>query len=268
MLLDDVLLITGGSHSGKGSGTGFVIHRDAASAYVLTCDHVVEDLVESGEIRVNGRAAHIEARGTGEGIDLAVLRVVGLPAHYSVLRLHALGQRGKQVHLAGFRRAGEEHLVRSMGGTLGEQVGVQRAGALARVRGWDLKIEGDQRLERGYSGSPVMDEATNAVLGVVSHRVGSGDSGICISVEAVSTIWPPARVGAGPGESEILGTQPNRAGSTGTFARALAMARRALDILEERAAGYTTLTMPVHLQIELEEKRREVEQLQQRQDEQ
>jgi outer membrane protein assembly factor BamB len=39
---------------------------------------------------------------------------------------------------------------------------------------------------------------------------------------------------------------------------ALEMAQRALDILEEQAAGYGSLAIPVHLQIQLEDKRREV----------
>lgn len=39
---------------------------------------------------------------------------------------------------------------------------------------------------------------------------------------------------------------------------ALRMARRALGILEQQAAGYGALHLPVHMQIELEEKRREV----------
>ncbi len=42
------------------------------------------------------------------------------------------------------------------------------------------------------------------------------------------------------------------------------MARRALATLEEQAAGYTTLTIPAHLQIELEEKRREAAELEAR----
>ena len=45
---------------------------------------------------------------------------------------------------------------------------------------------------------------------------------------------------------------------------ALRMARRALAILEEQAAGYTALTIPTHLKIELEEKRREVAELEAR----
>jgi hypothetical protein len=42
---------------------------------------------------------------------------------------------------------------------------------------------------------------------------------------------------------------------------ALAMALRSLQILEEKAAGYGKLDIPAHLQIQLEEKRREVEEL-------
>lgn len=46
--------------------------------------------------------------------------------------------------------------------------------------------------------------------------------------------------------------------------RALDMARRALDILEEQAAGFGALHAPAHLLIELEEKRREVAELERR----
>jgi 3',5'-cyclic AMP phosphodiesterase CpdA len=49
-----------------------------------------------------------------------------------------------------------------------------------------------------------------------------------------------------------------------TLERALTMARRALAHLEEQAAGYTALTIPTHLQLELEEKRRQVAALERR----
>jgi len=42
------------------------------------------------------------------------------------------------------------------------------------------------------------------------------------------------------------------------------MARRTLATLEEQAAGYTALTIPVHLKIQLEEKRSEVAELESR----
>ena len=46
--------------------------------------------------------------------------------------------------------------------------------------------------------------------------------------------------------------------------RALTMARRTLAILEEQAAGYTVLTIPAHLAIQLEDKRNEVAELKDR----
>lgn len=46
--------------------------------------------------------------------------------------------------------------------------------------------------------------------------------------------------------------------------RALAMARRSLQILEEKAAGFGRLEMPVHLRLDLEEKRLEVAELEAR----
>jgi len=45
---------------------------------------------------------------------------------------------------------------------------------------------------------------------------------------------------------------------------ALSMARRVLEILDRQAAAYTSLTMPAHLMIELEDKRREVSELERR----
>lgn len=46
--------------------------------------------------------------------------------------------------------------------------------------------------------------------------------------------------------------------------RSLIMARRALSILEEQVAGFGKFHTPIHLQIELEEKRREVAALESR----
>jgi hypothetical protein len=63
-------------------------------------------------------------------------------------------------------------------------------------------------------------------------------------------------------------TTQSQAGSSVTASKspqgALEMARRALAILEEQAAGYTSLAIPVNLQLELEDKRRQVAELESR----
>jgi len=55
--------------------------------------------------------------------------------------------------------------------------------------------------------------------------------------------------------------QPAPAQPAAQESSALKMARRSLAILEEQAAAYTALTIPAHLKIELEEKRRQVQEL-------
>ena len=63
------------------------------------------------------------------------------------------------------------------------------------------------------------------------------------------------------GDQSSARVQKGAAGERPVGRRALHMARRSLDILEEQAAGYTALTIPVHLKIQLEEKRHEVAEL-------
>ena len=47
-------------------------------------------------------------------------------------------------------------------------------------------------------------------------------------------------------------------GSTQDLQRALEKAKRVLAVLEQQASGFTSLTIPAHLQIELEDKHREI----------
>ena len=79
--------------------------------------------------------------------------------------------------------------------------------------------------------------------------------------------WPPApeaaaepRPASSPQDKPPSAPAPDRAG----LERALTMAHRTLAILEEQAAGFGALHVPAHLQIELEEKRREVADLEAR----
>jgi hypothetical protein len=102
----------------------------------------------------------------------------------------------------------------------------------------------------------VLDEQTGQVLGVLRHREAQGEKGLAISIEALQALWPAAPL-------PLLA--PTSAPSTSLPAApspALLTAQKVLAMLETRAAGYTVLSLPVTLQLELEEKRKEVELLQ------
>jgi hypothetical protein len=136
-----------------------------------------------------------------------------------------------------------------------------------------LLDEGLLSLQRIPGGVVVEDETGRTMpldnhllltLGALSDRVAietipSGERSTAIAGDVTSSI-----VITGDHNVVRLRTAPHRAGEHEAAQRALAMARRVLAILEEQAAAYTALTIPAHLKIELEEKRREVADLEAR----
>jgi CHASE2 domain-containing sensor protein len=133
------------------------------------------------------------AFGNSSDIDLAVLRVEGLP-HAQALKLCATGQAGIPFTTAGFRTFGtkqESKQYRVLQGRLGKATGI--AGKAANfAQTWDLEITeagAPDKLEPGCSGSPVMDQS-GRVLGVATHRLDTtGKQGQAIAIRELERIW-------------------------------------------------------------------------------
>jgi tetratricopeptide (TPR) repeat protein len=190
-LQDSVVLITSGDVENRRFGTGFVIYKDNTTntTYLLTCAHVVRDVGGAHQVVVKDYPAKVIACGSEEGPDdLAILQIEKL-LNVPSLKLHSSGQKGDLFITIGFQSFDKQFLVRTIRGNLGEQVGLEIRGRKNRVRAWDLRILDDHNLQPGYSGSPVIDETSSSVLGVVSHRQGEGEKGIAISVEVLRKIW-------------------------------------------------------------------------------
>ncbi len=141
------------------------------------------------KVQVGGTTATVVASGADDGLDLAVLKCSTLAA-IPALPLQASDQKGNQFTTAGFQLFGKEFLIRTLHGQLGEQVGLESRKRQTRIDAWDLQITDDYLLQPGYSGSPVINEASGHVLGIVSHRQGEGEKGLAISIQALATIWP------------------------------------------------------------------------------
>ncbi len=184
-----IVRVTSASASTVAFGTAFVVHRDGRVAYLVTCAHVVEDVGGEALIHAGGMPANVVAAGSVNGLDLAVLCSQGLTDR-SPLSLVATGEAGGRIAVTGFRRWGAGYVIRSLRGQLGERVGLESGAMAGRIEAWDIKIDGDYKLEPGYSGSPVANEGDNAVIGVASHRQGSGERGVAISVAALREVWP------------------------------------------------------------------------------
>lgn len=184
-LEDAIVLITDPSE--RKFGTGFVIYRESVASYILTCDHVVSDMGE-GNIVVDGLSSELIASGADKGIDLAVLRVEGA-LNKPLFPLRLTGQEGQKIVTVGFQSLGKEFLIRRLEGSLGRRNRIRRSPTIS-IKVWDLKVVDDYDLERGYSGSPVVDPQSGYVVGVTSHRREGEKKGLAIAIEALQEIWP------------------------------------------------------------------------------
>lgn len=189
---DCVCLITSSNPERKADGdfgTGFVIHQDKQTTYLLTCAHVVEAVGGSDQVKVDGHPATVEAIGDSQGCDLAVLVVRKLLPKLPPLRLSVVGEQGRDVTVAGYYTDGTKTKKQArIKGKLGDTQIINLEGD--RTKAWNLEIAQDSKhnLKSGYSGSPVIDEITGYVLGVVAQETGKGN-GLAISIEALEKIW-------------------------------------------------------------------------------
>ena len=179
ILFDSIHLVTG--NAGGAFGTCFVVSVQQKSSRVVTCRHVIAQLETEGVApKVAGVPATLLTAADSE-VDLAVLEVpveLGKP-----LRLRSKERAGIPVVALGFQRGASTHTLRPVCGTLSGAVTLARSEASSSqpgYRAWDIKVDGDGRLEEGYSGSPVFDDRDDNVLGVVLMKQGSG--GVALSI--------------------------------------------------------------------------------------
>lgn len=189
--IDPIVLITSKDPKNNNFGTGFVIHQDDYSSYILTCAHVIKDLGGPSQVVVGSYLAELVIKDIDNEFDLAVLRLNGW-REAAPLKLRISGFRNMQfiVKGYGFHDSATQYVARPLRGRLGEKVVLTTRSFARRVVAWDLKIEDEfSGLRDGYSGSPVIDESNNTVFAVASHGQVDGKKGNAISVSGLTTIW-------------------------------------------------------------------------------
>lgn len=191
-LLDAIVLITSSEPDNLRFGTGFIIRRTGDLAYVATCAHVIRD-VGAGTVQVNDIAGEVVATGEHLKLDLAVVKVEGLAGHSSISsRWQESGALDQEFQTAGFQtfdRKAKTFARNELKGTLGGVTQVTARSPFNPARAWKLILAAGD-LQDGHSGSPVIESATGALVGIVSHRT-QEKTGIAISIEQLDRIWQP-----------------------------------------------------------------------------
>jgi hypothetical protein len=174
-----------------GFGTGFVVRHDGDLVLLVTCWHVARDIGRE-HLQIDGLPCALLSTDGDDELDLALLAVRGLPAARP-LPLAAAGATGRRFATFGYEPTG-----RPLAGELGARTWRDHA-SHAKLPAWDFYLDDRRALERireGYSGSPVVDAATGAVVAVITH--GRDDTGFALDIANLPRVHPPAQAWLDP----------------------------------------------------------------------
>jgi len=183
-----VVRITSADAENTDFGTGFVIAHDAAEngTFVVTCAHVVRSVNPAPMIY--NLPATIVAIDQSERIDLAVLHVTGL-GEIAPLETQQLEREDYAVSIPGWARYGKHPRLLPIDARLDRKTYIGGITPHALIDAWALTVPDTYLLERGYSGSPVIDPINGRVVAVANLAETNGKRGMAVSINALPLVW-------------------------------------------------------------------------------
>jgi hypothetical protein len=154
---------------------------------------IVEAVGGKDNVQIYGQSATVIASSDKNAFDLAVIKVKDEKLiNRPVLKLQNYSQEGTSVKAAGYYLYSEENKrsLATIKGVLGKQKYREDQDTGERAITWEININSEDQLQKGYSGSPVVDQDSGLVIGVVTNMGTGGQTGEMISVEALEIICP------------------------------------------------------------------------------
>ncbi len=191
--LNSILLITSKNLENRRFGTGFVIYHLENSSWVVTCAHVVNDVGGETALEVNGCTAKVAGTGKSDDLDLSLLETEGR-LNMPVIKLGTYGRSESPFTTAGYQLFGKHFSIKHIVGKLVQQHELVSKTLSDRIKVWTITILGDDLLQDGYSGAPLIDDESGFCVGVISYKQGDGKNGLAISIEELEKILPTGAV--------------------------------------------------------------------------
>lgn len=149
-------------------GTGFVIKTNDSGSYIATCGHVIKNCGES--ILVDGLKPRIISNTYSEGLDLAILFVEGLNRKAFEISL----KKPKLVKVIGYSRLLDDCKKETINNIITKhdiEITTQESKIIRSI-----KLYPNESICEGYSGSPVICEESNGVVGIINLQVGEDEN--------------------------------------------------------------------------------------------
>ncbi len=167
-------------------GTGFVIHQDSFGSYILTCAHVIEEVVEP---KIDELDVEVRSMGSSETLDLALLYVKGL--FRTPFKLQTRRCSSDDVQLIGFSffsKGKYQGKVRDAT-ILGDKVSLKGISQGTEYTAWQIVTKNKYEVEHGNSGGPLLCQESGKVIGVMSNNKDGKYGGYAIAIEHLRDIW-------------------------------------------------------------------------------
>lgn len=207
---DSILLITSADPTNTSFGTGFVIYAEDSAddrvCYVVTCWHVV-DKVKSPIVRAFSKKykGELVSLPNPGGVDLAVLKVVGLDVP-PLTPQHCVAS-GESAHIQGYREHGKQWRRETLSCELSAAIELVDSDQDSKsVHAWKLDITSESSISDGYSGSPIIDPSTAAVVAVANTMQNPGRIAYAIAIAELSRVWKhmPSHLSLSVNQSEKI----------------------------------------------------------------
>lgn len=178
-----------------GFGTGFVIAISDTHSYILTAAHVVDESDNNTiyvRVRDSVTPATLIAKGDRDSSDYALLQIEG-KLKAQVYTLASTASVKQQIEIVGCHLYDENSfMIKTLYGYLGNENALGSMTGGDFVKTWNIEIDRNKnrnKLEEGYSGSPVIDINTGNVIAMVSRKHSEGDSGLSIALDGLLALW-------------------------------------------------------------------------------
>ena len=182
-MLNSIVNIESANENNNSFGTGFVIHSDEKGVFILTCQHVLDDVevpvVEEVLAKVITRSNFI---------DMTVIYVSKLQLQPLPMQVDSCDSLN--VDVIGFSHFNQELTQKKhIHATLFEEAIELHSNSddtfyLARK----IKANNDFNFDRGNSGSPVICKKSGHVIAMISNKEGN-DIGYAIEISNLEKIW-------------------------------------------------------------------------------
>lgn len=175
------------SSKNKSFSTGFCVHKDEFGSYLLTCAHVVNACVAENLTVDSYQAKLLYISEDKEIMDLALIYVKDL-THSTKLKLwDGMAHEKDEFDISGYRPHKDKHAQEPLKGYIKKSYTLESNDKKQWI--YELKINGDDSIEQGYSGSAVVSSQTGLVVAVATDRKRDAKNAYATPIRYLKEIW-------------------------------------------------------------------------------